>query len=132
MLRITTHDTPEALTFQVEGRLVGDWAKELECCWKSAAHARENRAPIIDLTGVLFIDDEGKRVLTAVFREGALFRTAGPMIDAIVLDITGKQNPQVQVANLSVAVSQESQVVARPEMKAANLATGQKESLYAK
>jgi outer membrane protein len=178
MLRITTHDSPEALTFQVEGRLVGDWAKELECCWKSTAQARENRVPIIDLTGVLFIDEEGKRVLAKLFREGAFFRTGGPMTDAIVSDITGKskcilrgaalpvmlllmvaifakaaeppplrltlrdavqmalkQNPQVQVANLNVAVSQESQVVARSALlPQANLAvseTAQRENLEA-
>jgi outer membrane protein len=156
MLRITEHDSPEAITLQVEGRLVGEWAKELECCWKSTASARKNRAPIIDLTEVLFIDEEGKRVLTKLFREGAFFRTGGPMTDAILSEITGKskcilrgaalpvvallilaafakgaapeplrltlrdavqmalkQNPQVQVANLNVAVSQESQVVAR-------------------
>ncbi len=89
MLRITTHESPEALSLQVEGRLVGDWAKELEHCWKSVAHARGNKAPIIDLTGVLFIDEEGKRVLTKLFREGAFFRTAGPMTEAIVSDITG-------------------------------------------
>ncbi len=178
MLRITTHDSPEALTFQVEGRLVGEWAKELECCWKSAARARENRAPIIDLTEVLFIDEEGQRVLAKLFREGAFFRTAGPMTEAIVSGITGKskcilrgaalpvmllmmaavfakaaeppalrltlrdavqmalkQNPQVQVANLNVAVSQESQVVARSALlPQANLAVSeavQRENLEA-
>ena len=178
MLRITTHDSPETVTFQVEGRLVGDWAKELECCWKSTAHARVNRAPIIDLTGVLFIDEEGQRVLTKLFREGAFFRTAGPMTDAIVSDIAGKskcilrgavlplvllmmsaifakaaepqplrltlrdavqmalkQNPQVQVANLNVAVSQENQVIARSALlPQANLAVSelvQRENLEA-
>jgi hypothetical protein len=141
MLRITRHDCPETITLQVEGRLVGAWAKELECCWKSTVLSRKDRAPIIDLTEVLFIDEEGKRVLTRLFREGAFFRTGGPMTDAILAEITGKshcilrgaalpvvalllgamfakgaalkQNPQVQVANLNVAVSQESQVVAR-------------------
>jgi len=150
------HDSPEALTFLVEGRLIGEWARELEQSWKSAASMRENRAPIVDLTGTLFIDHEGERVLKQLFREGAFFRTAGPMTESIVSEITKKpravmipsiililcglcigvaradaqpaplrltlhdavemalkQNPQVQVANLNVAVSQESQVVAR-------------------
>jgi len=30
MLKITVHDGPEAITFQVEGKLIGAWAKELE------------------------------------------------------------------------------------------------------
>jgi len=164
MLRITMHDRPEALTFQVEGRLVGAWAKELEYSWISAAPMRGNRAPIVDLTGILFIDDEGRRVLTKLFREGAFFRTAGPMTESIVSEIisevTGKsrqvrrsllvqslllvavaviakgaqpdsqpggtlkltlrdavgialkQNPQVQVANLNLAMAQENQSIA--------------------
>jgi outer membrane protein len=178
MLRITTHDSPEALTFQVEGRLVGAWAKELEQSWKSAAPVRGNRASIIDLTGILFIDEEGKRVLTKLFRDGAFFRTAGPMTESIVSDITGKahrvlrgavlpaillmvvttfakgaapeplrltlrdavdmalkQNPQVQIANLNIAVTQESQIVARSALlPQANLAVSeavQRENLEA-
>jgi outer membrane protein len=175
MLRISVLDSPGALTFQVEGRLVGAWAKELEHSWNSAASVRGNRAPIIDLTGILFIDQEGKRVLTKLFREGARFRCAGTMTGSIVSEITGrtnpvlrgvvlpaifllpatllmtlavakgaqpdtpsgplrltlrdavtmalKQNPQVQVANLNVAVSQENQTIARSALlPQANLA----------
>ena len=165
MLRITLHDRPETLTFQVEGRLVCEWAKELEHFWKSAAHALGNRALVIDLTGILFIDEEGKRVLTRLFHEGAAFRTSGTMTGSIISEITGKssrrrrgllvqsvlllavaalamgdqakaaepsaslkltlhdavtialkQNPQVQVANLNIAVSQENQIVARSSL----------------
>jgi hypothetical protein len=159
-----------ALTFQVEGRLVGAWAKELEQSWKSTASVRGNRKSVIDLTGILFIDEEGKRVLTKLFREGARFRSAGPMTESIVSEITGKanrglrpvlrravlpaillmavatfakgtqpdapagplrltlrdavtialkQNPQVQVANLNVAVTQENQTIARSALLAA-------------
>jgi hypothetical protein len=109
MLRITIEDSLEVVTFRVEGRLVGAWAKELEQCWKSAAPVRRNRVPVIDLTRILFIDQEGKRVLTKLFGEGASFRTSGPMTESIVSEITmaSKPNPQVQVANLTTAVTQE-------------------------
>ena len=90
MLRITVLDSSEALTFRVEGRLVGDWAKELDHSWNSATPLRGKRAPIIDLTGILFVDEEGKRVLTKLFREGAFFRTAGPMIESIISEITSQ------------------------------------------
>ena len=175
MLRISMLDSPGVLTFQVEGRLVGAWAKELEQTWKSAAPVRQNRKSVVDLTGTLFIDQEGKRVLTKLFREGARFRSAGTMTGSIVAEITGrtnpvlrgavlpaillllamfltvlavakgaqpdarsgplrltlrdavtmalKQNPQVQVANLNVAVSQENQIIARSALlPQANLA----------
>jgi outer membrane protein len=165
MLRITTQASPQALTFLVEGKLVGAWAKELEQTWKQNAPARAQRPLIVDLTETLFIDGEGRRILAKLFRDGAIFRTACPMIDSIVAEITGKsnralrgallpsvivlllvttaaravqpdsqtpgqaaplrltlrdavqvalkQNPQVQIANLSTAVTQENQIVAR-------------------
>lgn len=177
MLRITLHDSPQLLTFQVEGRLVGAWAKELEQSWKSAGSVAANRKSVVDLTGILFIDEEGKRVLMKLFREGACFRTAGPMTESVVSEITGKadralpnglsravlpailliavttfakgaqpdtqsgplrltlreavaialkQNPEVQVANLNVAVSQENQTIARSALlPQANLAASE-------
>ena len=170
MLRITMQDSTEAVTILVEGKLVGDWAKELEEYWERTARLRGHRALIIDLRETLFIDEEGRRVLTKLFSDGAFFRTSGPLTESIVSDITGgaktentkrvlrgavmpalllilaatfvkaqtpaplrltlrdavqmalKQNPQVDIANLNVAVTQE------------NLAhaTGQMQSLYAK
>jgi hypothetical protein len=90
MLRITMHHSPEALTLLVEGKLIGEWAKELEQTWNQAAANLGHRAPIVDLTETLFIDEEGKRVLAKMFREGAFFRTAGPMTKSIVSEITGK------------------------------------------
>jgi len=93
MLKITIHDGPEALTFQVEGKLIGAWAKELEQCWKTAASIRDRKALIVDLTETLYIDEEGKRVLTKLFRDGAFFRTAGAMTCSVVDEITGKSAP---------------------------------------
>jgi len=90
MLKITIHDSPESQTFQVEGKLVGAWAKELEQSWKTAASVRDRKALIVDLTGTLFIDDEGKRILRMLFKEGAFFRTADCMTASIVDEITGK------------------------------------------
>jgi|SRR5580693_8163194 hypothetical protein len=112
MLRITVLEHPECLTFRVEGKLIGQWAGELEHSWKEAAAIRGHRALIVDLSETLFIDEQGSRVLAKLFREGAFFRTAGPMTESIVSEITGKsrlhdavemalkQNPQAQIANL--------------------------------
>ena len=36
MLRITIHDDPGSLTFQLEGKLAGPWVAELEDCWQKA------------------------------------------------------------------------------------------------
>ena len=94
MLKITIHDSPEALTFQVEGKLVGAWAKELEEAWTKAAEIRDRKALIVDLTETMYIDEEGKRVLAKLFRDGAFFRTSGTMTSCIVDEVTGKsRNP---------------------------------------
>ena len=90
MLKITIHDSPGALTFRVEGKLVGAWARELGEAWKTAASIQKTKALVVDLTETLFIDEEGKRVLRKLFEDGALFRTSGPLTDSIVAEITGK------------------------------------------
>jgi len=87
MLKITVHDAPEALTFQVEGKLIGAWARELEQSWRRALSLRRCKAPIVDLTETMYIDEEGKRVLATLFREGAFFLTAGPMTKSIVAEV---------------------------------------------
>src|SRR5580704_19610965 len=92
MLRITMQDSPESVTFLVEGKLVGEWAKELEQCYKQTSSVRGRRALIIDLSETLFIDQEGRRVLATLFQEGAFFRTACPMTESIVSEISRKPN----------------------------------------
>lgn len=90
MLRIITQSGPEAVTFLVEGKLIGEWARELELVWKQAAASEDHRARIVDLSETLFIDEEGRRVLKELFRDGAFFRTACPMMESIVSEVTGK------------------------------------------
>jgi len=90
MLKITIHESSEALTFQVEGKLVGDWAKELEQAWKGKSSTRDRKALIVDLTETLYIDGEGKRILARLFHDGARFRTSGTLTSCIVDEITGK------------------------------------------
>lgn len=94
MLRIITQSGPEAITFLVEGKLVGEWARELEHFWKQATReasdTEDHRARIVDLSETLFIDEEGRRVLKALFCDGAFFRTACPMMESIVSEVTGK------------------------------------------
>jgi outer membrane protein TolC len=89
MLKITIRDGPEALTFQVEGKLIGAWAKELELSFGRISSIRGRKATIIDLTQTLYIDEEGKRVLKKLFGDGAFFRTAGAMTRSVVDEITG-------------------------------------------
>jgi ABC-type transporter Mla MlaB component len=95
MLRITVHDKPQALTFQLEGRLTGPWLRELEVCWESALN--QQRKPIlrVDLTGVTFIDEAGKACLAAMYRQGAELVAADCLTRDIVAEITQESLPEV-------------------------------------
>ena len=88
MLRITVHDNPRALTFQLEGSLAGPWLRELERCWRSTL--ARHRKPIVrvDLTGATHIDAAGKACLAAMHRHGAELIAADCLTKAIVAEIT--------------------------------------------
>lgn len=91
MLKITLHDYVQALTFKLEGQLAGAWVAELRQCWKTAASIRNSRRLIVDLTNVTFVDADGKLLLEELARESAEFVATGPMLPALVAEITGVQ-----------------------------------------
>jgi hypothetical protein len=88
MLRITVHDKPRALTFQLEGRLAGPWLRELEECWKGTLACWREPTLRVDLTGVTFIDAAGKDCLADLHRQGAEFVAADCLTKAVVAEIT--------------------------------------------
>jgi anti-anti-sigma regulatory factor len=87
MLRITVHENPESLTFQLEGKLAGPWVRELEECWRCTL-AGPRPAVCFDLTGVTFIDAAGKAFLAGMHRQKANFIAADCLTRAIVAEIT--------------------------------------------
>jgi ABC-type transporter Mla MlaB component len=93
MLRITVHDKPGALTFQLEGRLAGPWVRVLQECWQRAL-ARQPRPTLrVDLTEVTAIDAAGRACLAALHRRGADFVAADCLMKAVVAEITGAPVP---------------------------------------
>src|SRR5262249_31241416 len=88
MLRITVHDRPRALTFQLEGRLAGPWLRELEECWQSTLAHQGKPILCVDLTGVTFIDAAARDSLAAMHRQGAEFLATDCLTKAIVDEIT--------------------------------------------
>jgi hypothetical protein len=88
MLRITVHDQPPALTFQLEGELAGPWVRVLEECWQSALKQQRKPSLRVDLTGTTLIDAEGQACLAALHRQGAQFVAADCLTKAIVEEIT--------------------------------------------
>jgi anti-anti-sigma regulatory factor len=88
MLRITVHDKPRALTFQLEGSLAGAWVRVLEECWQGTLARRRQPDLRIDLTGVTFIDAAGRACLVAMHQQGAEFVAADCLTRGIVAEIT--------------------------------------------
>jgi ABC-type transporter Mla MlaB component len=88
MLRITIHDAPRVLTFQLEGAVAGPWLTELERCWQDTLPRRCEPILRIDLTGVTCIDAAGQACLTDLHRRGADFIAADCLTKAVVAEIT--------------------------------------------
>lgn len=87
MLKITVKQAGSAETWELEGKLSGDWVKELERCWK------ERRSPAgvalqVHLKAVTYIDAAGKHLLTEMHVRGVEIRGGGCMTRAVVEEIT--------------------------------------------
>jgi anti-anti-sigma regulatory factor len=88
MLRITVHDKPQIVTFQIEGRLAGPWLREFEECWQNTLAQQPKPVLRVDLTGVTFVDDAGSACLAAMYCQGAELVAADCLTRDIVAEIT--------------------------------------------
>jgi len=93
MLRITVHDNPRSLTFQLEGSLAGPWLRELEECWQNALAGQGRPVLRVDLTGVTSMNAAGKACLAALHRQGAEFVAGDCLTKAVVEEITQVARP---------------------------------------
>jgi anti-anti-sigma regulatory factor len=87
MLKITQQRDVSSVLFMLEGRLAGPWVKELETCWRQFLASSQSHA-VVDLTGVTFVDTDGKALLTSMWQQGAELRAAGCLTRCIVEEIT--------------------------------------------
>lgn len=92
MLKITQDQNAasEPVSFMLEGRLAGPWVEELRTCWRQIAANAQSRA-VVDLTGVTFVDADGKALLTRMWQQGAELRAAGCLTRCMVDEITGSR-----------------------------------------
>lgn len=87
MLRITVLDTPEVITFKLEGKLSGQWVQVLEECWQRVVTRHGNQVFHIDLTDVTYVDDSGRSCLASLHGRGVRFTAADCLTKAIVADL---------------------------------------------
>ena len=88
MLRITIHEDPGSLIFQLEGRLAGPWVREAEESWQRTRVRQRKPVLRFDLTGVTLIDATGKVFLTTAHAQGVELVASGCLMRAIVAEIT--------------------------------------------
>jgi len=82
VLKITASVGPSCTVFELEGKLAGPWVDELKECWRKAAISD---GPVrVMLCAVTFVDEEGKRLLAEMHREGAELVAEGCMNQVIV------------------------------------------------
>jgi hypothetical protein len=86
MLRVTVKKVDFVETWELEGKLSGDWVKELERCWKEYS-PRPGISVQVHLKAVSYIDAAGKQLLTEMYSHGVEIHGCGCMTRAVVEEI---------------------------------------------
>lgn len=90
MLKITFSETPSEERWILQGRLTAPWFRELRASWKEN-HRRDNqRAGIVDLNEITFIDKGGDRLLRLLVKEGAQCIASGDYTKHVLEKLTAK------------------------------------------
>ncbi len=93
MLRITPQEYDGTVRLKLEGMLKGVWVSEVERCWRKAS-SDKNKALIVDLTDVAFVDAAGRYLLALMHAHGASFVAVTPLMTELVVEITaGSDRP---------------------------------------
>jgi hypothetical protein len=69
MLRITTNETASSVAITLHGKIAGPWVDELAAAWNAVASRLAGRKVQLDLRGVTFADDPGKKILREIYSQ---------------------------------------------------------------
>jgi hypothetical protein len=98
MLKINFSETPAEERWILHGRLTDPWVHEFRVCWRN--HRRNvERACIVDLNEVTFIDKCGERLLRMLARRGSQFTATGIYTKHILEQITASLGTRRSVPN---------------------------------
>jgi len=84
LFKVTVIEQDDHATFKVEGRLVKPWVSELKRSWAQFIREHPGKPVMVDLGEVTFIDNEGKCLLSSMFRKGADLCGGGFLTRSIV------------------------------------------------
>ncbi|HVA95127.1 MAG TPA: hypothetical protein VNI36_09540 [Candidatus Dormibacteraeota bacterium] len=86
MLRVTVTEENAIEIWEVEGKLSGEWVKELERCWKQST-PKPGITVQVNLKSVSYIDAAGKQLLMEMHERGIEIKGCGCMARALVEQI---------------------------------------------
>ena len=91
MLRITVQEGPDSFTLILEGRLAGPWIEEVERAWAGVVGKGSGRRHVVDLAGVTYVEEEGKKLLLTILEQHGELRAGDVLTQAIVDEAQGKR-----------------------------------------
>src|SRR5579863_5731576 len=97
MLKITHDDTAGKQRWTLCGRLSGPWVGELRAAWERIG-SRSNKTNVVDLTGVVSIDEQGETLLRAMKADGARFVARGVDMRHILANLGSQARPSLRRA----------------------------------
>ena len=87
MLRISVHEWPNQVLFELEGRLAGAWVKELEECWRQTSLRLTNQSASLQLDAVHHVDCSGKYLLALLRYRGVQLTGSGMAVTDLIRSI---------------------------------------------
>jgi len=100
MLKITLHDSSGEFRLSLEGRLAGEWVRELELCWQTASSTTEGRRTVVDLTDVDYVDAAGEALLGEMHRAGVEMTGQTPLICSMLEEVCQKHRRATVVSRV--------------------------------
>ena len=95
MLKISFSQTTVEEKWILHGRLSSPGVHELRTCWKMNHRTDGERACIVDLNDVTFIDMSGERLLRMLAKDGAQFTASGTYIKHVIQQLSARSKRSI-------------------------------------
>lgn len=87
MLKITNNKEETLVKLKLEGKLAGEWVRELFACWQEAVTGDGSTTLYVDLSDVTWVSEEGRALLREIHRNGAEMRAGNLLLSGILEEI---------------------------------------------
>ena len=95
MLRISYETNLRTTTLKLEGKLSGPWVDEVARTWFDINGENPAKEVTVDLSGVTYVDGDGKKLLGWMFQQGARLRN-GHLMTQYIVDQVMRETAQPQ------------------------------------